>query len=342
MTCARGRMLLLSGVSTLALSIGAAEVRAADFGPLLKTPPPSEDVVTMWVQGSAFWTGGDPMRALAASSSFLGLPTAYGLTPGAGWEGAAGLDYHFAGSPWHLSADVRYGAAKAGSRSFFASSVNSFFSSAGDKFDEHESHLVADFMVGRDVGFGLGPAQVKFGVRVADLQAAMRQNYFYFYAGPGFPSCPGGRCASAFTTDWRSSFVGAGPRGAIEGSVPLGGRWAVDYEGGVAGLFGQQTLNYSSYGAYSFIYPPCPTCIPIPAQSTSHTPVFNADVSAALSYALTHHFKVSAGFWFDGYWDALRTLAPSDTYPCAGCGPMLFTNVDRLYYGPFLRLTGQF
>jgi hypothetical protein len=70
---------------------------------------------------------------------------------------------------------------------------------------------------------------------------------------------------------------------------------------------------------------------------TSNKAVFNADVSAALSYTFTPRAKLSAGMRFDGYWGALRTLNTNFTGSTIG-----LHNEDRFFWGPFLRLTGAF
>ena len=61
------------------------------------------------------------------------------------------------------------------------------------------------------------------------------------------------------------------------------------------------------------------------------TAVFNADASLALSY-LFGSTALSAGFRFDGYWSALKTSDPSGG----------LSNVNRFYYGPFVRLSEHF
>src|SRR5438067_7570935 len=65
-TGSRVRALLFAGVSTLALTVGATELRAADMSPaprpVLKAPPPAvAPVLTMWIEGVAMFTGGSNM-----------------------------------------------------------------------------------------------------------------------------------------------------------------------------------------------------------------------------------------------------------------------------------------
>ena len=61
-------------------------------------------------------------------------------------------------------------------------------------------------------------------------------------------------------------------------------------------------------------------------------PVLNADFSLALGDPITPASHVSVGFRFDGYWDAIKTVNSAGA----------LANQDRLYYGPFLRLSTNF
>ena len=141
-----------------------------------------------------------------------------------------------------------------------------------------------------------------------------------------------GTAAAAISLDERSQFLGVGPRAAIDGTMPLGGPWGIDYMGGVAVLFGEHRLNTTAQVVSSGSFFGPTGIFSVNNTSTSNNPVFNADASAALSYSFTQHVKLSAGFRFDGYWKALRTFD-------ANGNPV---DVDRFYYGPFLRLTGKF
>jgi len=348
------RTTLFAGVSTLALTVGAAELRAADVPPpapraVLKAPPPvvQPGVLTLWIEGGAFWTGGSDVRLGIPDvvSNVAGLGGFGIFRPRAGLEAAVGADWRFAASPWHVSFDVRYGQAKSRGQNF----AKNFTTHTGDNASsiavavqgqarQHESHLVADFMVGRDIGVGgiLALSQVKFGVRVADLESRLHADLQAFAkCTDGGVSCGLGNnstAAAAVSLDERSRFLGVGPRGAIEGAVPLGGPWAVDYMGGIAVLFGEQKLKISGAGVSSSSFFGTTGTFTFATQSTSNKAVFNADASAALSYWFTPHAKISAGFRFDGYWKALRTFDANGN----------IVNVDRFYYGPFVRLTGQF
>src|ERR1700720_1617389 len=109
---------------------------AADLPVAYRARPPEEPGrFTVWVEGGAIWTGGDPVsrsfeltdfttnfggglqvvtRPLASAapqslSSGNSIPGIFDLTPKIGWEAATGFDYKFAGSPWHVSGQFRYG-----------------------------------------------------------------------------------------------------------------------------------------------------------------------------------------------------------------------------------------
>jgi major outer membrane protein len=325
------RALLYAGVSTLALVVASSEVGAAD-APVLKAPPPAGRL-TMFIEGAAFGTAGKPVwTEVPPPGGPFDESTAMRLR--VGWEAAAGLDYQWWGSPWHVSAALRYGQARSRNKNFFQGrtcTTPGVCTSAAGTVKHREDHLVADFMVGRDVGLGVGGnGQVKFGVRIAKLTATTNG------AGAWFCSYNGSNCnnasgnvASGVTFQQRSKFVGLGPRAALEASAPLGGGWAIDYGVGVAVLFGHRTLNLtgsgvdnSAGGLFTFA-----------SQFTNRASVLNLDASAGLAYWFTPAFKVTAGYRLDAYWNALTTFDRTAENT---------VNVDRIFHGPFVRATGQF
>ena len=190
-----------------------------------------------------------------------------------------------------------------------------FEESGGSTRARHkEWHWSADFMVGRDIGLGGQPGQVKIGVRIADLRAATK------VVSSAFESFGSLTFSSAFTQ--RSRFFGVGPRAAIEGSVLLQGPWSIDYGAGVAVLYGNRKLDVNgTFGGG-----------PFNDTSSSSSWVPNVDASIALSYLVTPQFKVSVGYQLDAYWNVLRTFNSSGN----------FTHIDRYFHGAFLRGTGRF
>ena len=301
---------MLTGASAVALSVAASSGQAATPD----TPP----TWTIWGEGAAFWTGG---------SSF-NIPNIFGpgytsFKPPVGIEGAFSFDYRWAGRPWHFIFDFRYGKTRsrsASSSSFQSSVVNptgSLFvtqtSSTSSNATEREYHLVSDFMIGRDLGVGSDRPEFEFGIRIADLYAAVHATVFAkrtFYSGTGTITS-----AQSSTADWTSRFFGVGPRLAIVGGIPIVGEWSFDYGAGIAALFGWHKF----YG--------------LTVDTHSSAFVFNADGWLAVSYLITPQFKLSSGMRGDYYNNALTTYN-------VGTGGL--HNIDRFYWGPFLRLTATF
>lgn len=325
---------LLTGASALALSVSGytGEALAQFQVPTGPTPP---SPWTVWVEGGTFKTGGGGMS----------VPSLPGLTapfmtvgPRGGAEGAFGFDYNWTG-PWHFVFDFLYGKSKtatnsSSSQSHFSNTFPSFgktFHSSGNSSNsqtawEREHHFVADFMIGRDFGLGNTTAQFQVGIRIADLSAtvnvsqAFNSNFFSTNGRGGSSQST----SEAATGTWKSRFFGVGPRLAVLGGIPIWGAWSVDYQAGIAGLVGNRTLDYN--------------VVVIPGASSSgdfskNAVIFNADTWGALSYAVTPHVKVSGGIRADYYANVLTTYNAT-----SGAA----TTVDRLFWGPFLRLTGKF
>ncbi len=138
---------------------------------------------------------------------------------------------------------------------------------------------------------------------------------------------------------FKSRFFGAGPRFALVDTMPLGGFWSIDFGAGAAALFGYRSLDaaITTGSTTTTTVSGTPSVTPVQPStlysSTNSTPViFNADGWAALSYAFTSNYKLSAGIRSDYYANALTT------YNVNGGT----SNISRNYWGPFLRFTGQF
>jgi hypothetical protein len=317
---------LLTSASAVALSVSGSVSYAQTAAP--GTP----QAVSVWVEGALFWTTGGSFNVPLVPG--FGPPiTAF--NPNTGIEGAAGFDYRWPGNQlWHIVGDVRYGRTKTAtghSSSFFSSLINPTSgvfvlqtSSTASSGTEKESHLVVDFMAGRDLGVGSNAPELQFGVRVADLHASAHVNESgktTFYSTAVFP--PTVTAAQTAVTTFNSRFFGAGPRLALTGNVAITGFWSFDYSGGIALLFGERMSNFylsSTFGALA-----------INTNTTAF--VFNADGWAAISYALTPNLKASAGVRGDYY------NSPLMSYDINTGGSV---NIDRLFWGPFIRLTGAF
>jgi hypothetical protein len=197
-----------------------------------------------------------------------------------------------------VSGQVRYGRTR--SRSAHFASVTGSGSVATFSATNRERHWLVDFAVGRDLGIGLGQTQVKAGVRIAELNS--RTNIAVAYSGFG-----------SYAVEFRSKFLGVGPRVGLEGTVPLGGAWSFDWLAGVAVLFGDRKLDVAGIEI-----------------SSSSSGILNIDAQAGISYLFDPSAKVTLSYRFDGYWDALRTI------DIVGGG---FVNGDRFNHGPMLRFT---
>jgi hypothetical protein len=171
------RTLLLAGVSLLAVEIASPQARAADLEPFVKAPAVIRGEFKAWVEGGAIWTGGDPVYTFYPSGGIVApnLPGFFALTPKVGWEAATGFDYRFAGTQWHVSAQFRYGEAKTSDSAAAALSLVippvSLSESQAVTASHKETHWLADFAVGRDLGIGNDAIQVKGGLRIAEITA---------------------------------------------------------------------------------------------------------------------------------------------------------------------------
>lgn len=323
----------------------------------------------LWGEGGASWSGGDPFQMPYNKIDFTGIGALVGfggggaanrlfdLTPTMGWDAAAGFDYRFAGLPWHVSGEFRYG--QAGTRASDASAgavdpallalFGGMITAAGGSqtidADYRESRWQADVAVGYDVFRGsTDTMQLKGGLRLAGLTGQTRltdrsQSYFSL----GAPQNIGGiviQDVGVDTTtlvDQRSSFLGAGPRFGIEGSVPFGDRWGFDYLADAAVLFGTQKLTSTS--TVTATYSPAVLALlaggggnTTRVQDERFATVFNVNLQAGVSYRINPNVKLSLGYRLDAYFNALNTTF----------APALPDTISRISHGPRLRVTAQF
>ena len=345
--------------------------------PVRREPLETRGQFRFWGEGGAFWSGGDSnilshdlidFRTTTLLGSGVGfggglIPGFVDLKPKAGWEGAAGFDYRFANSPWHINGQFRYGQSGKGGGTLSASGsldpaiialLNNgpppagFSSSGNESFaaSHDESHWLADLAVGRDV-IGSGPEamQVKFGVRIAELTGTTntQQNIHSLINfgqpvdifGNGFPPIDSLGLDAVTGTQIRDSYFGAGPRIGVEGSVPIAGNWAFDYLGDAAVLFGKQSQTTTSISTLSAT----PAVLGLLlggggsgsfSTAERYSTVFNADIQVGVSYWLTHHVKLSASYRFDAFVNA--TQDATGTLP----------TVNRYIHGPHLGVSGTF
>jgi hypothetical protein len=373
------RTALYAGVSVLALAVAAPEVVAADLpaAPIYTKARPQacSPIVTMFLEGGAFRSAGDKLytpgsRDIASQfgvgegfennlASLFDQVPGLGSRPRMGWEAAGGIDYQFACSPWHVSTNLRYGQARSKTKNAFygpystselptgGGNYRSTHISGSGQLGHKEDHLVADFMVGRDVGLGSGKSQLKVGVRVANLRAKTTAsgNFHFdqFTTTFSFAFHSASMIDAFGQLSQTSKFLGVGPRIALEGSVPFvqQGPWAIDYAVGAAALWGDRKLNLTASGADNGFTQCCGAGSTPSFFSHSGSASFsankngvipNVDASLALAYAVTEHFKIAVGYRIDAYWNALRTFDKNGN----------IANADRIYAGPFVRATGSF
>ncbi len=340
------KTLLMAGVSSLALAAAAPTIaKAGDF----PEPPTTKAAAAILPPQWTWWVEGG-LQGLSGGSSYVSGFNPPFSAPASqwGWNGAAAVDYRF-DAVWHISAAFRYGSNRTRRSS---SNPVAAFSIPGIIFtgtattptavnvnvpqniagttaaDRKEYNWNADFMVGRDIGLGSGNSQLKFGVRVAEIHGKTEGTVFW--------NVPVSTATTATITHRRSytqanTFLGAGPRLAVEGNVPLVDEWSIDYMAGVAGLYGsrelEQTVSITSSAGICIA-----GCISTTLSNFSNTMIFNADAMLGVSYQLTEDMKLSVNYRVDAYVDAMRVVDPTGN----------FTNTNRIYHGPNLRLTIQY
>jgi hypothetical protein len=159
------------------------------------------------------------------------------------------------------------------------------------------------------------------GVRVVDLRAKLNSNGTF--ASSGSPVSHG-----AFSTQEKSTFVGAGPRFGVQGDIPLGNQWSIDWGAGAAVLFGERTVTVTGTTTV--------------ANATDSPAIFNVDAQAGLSYWFTPNVKITASYRFDEYFRALKNVTVASTTLGVNGPVFLSSNIDRSFSGPMLRLTTKF
>ncbi len=323
------KRLLLTSVSAVAISaFQALPASAADLPPpgmTYKAPaaaaPP--DTWTWWVEGGAQGVFGPDPSVPNLTPAFTTPPSRWG------WDAAGGFDYRFAG-PWHILGDFRYGQnrSRASSsnplRAFLPTTSAATVIVAGTNTATHkEYNWDADFMVGRDIGIGTD-AQIDFGVRVAEIHGVTNGLAQWNAVTSSTP------VHEVFAYQQSSTFLGAGPRVAVQGSIPLASAWSIDYEAGAAGLASMTGLTQTVQGSGLAFF--CAAGCPVAVNSTKTTMVFNTDGTLGLSYAITPNAKLSIDYHVDAYFDALPVVSNTGNV----------TNANRIYQGPSLRLTYRY
>lgn len=339
----RVRVTLLAGVSAFAIAAMQPELALAADLPsrpamATKAPPATfRDRWTGWVEGGATRIEGDP--GVPGLTNFEVDPQRWG------WEAAVGIEYQAGGSPWIWNAQFRYGAHSNGSA--FSNPAALFFGTGtttvigSNSASRHEYHWEADFMVGRDLGLGQGHNVARFGVRVAQIRGKTTGTAQWspvpgIAFGPGVCAGTPSYCGSEVRNyEQTNEFLGVGPRVQLDGDIPIGGAWSLNYMAGAAALYGRRKANQSVN-----INTTQPTGLagttifqlsggPVNASSSNNGFAFNLDAMLGLSYAFNANTTLMISYRFDGYWNALRGYDSTGNV----------TDLDRFYHGPMLRLT---
>jgi hypothetical protein len=356
----------LASASILALVVASSDLRAQS-AQAQSTPPPAPAASTPQGQWSTWSEAG--LTGHPATDPAIGLPPLGPFTnmdPGLGWEGALGFDYRLAGceattapllvkagpvpcwlSPYHIVGQFRYGQNNGGTDPFSRTNIPltlltatptispaAVVNATGSGTLNNESHWLVDLAIGRDFGLGSGNIQGQLGVRVAEIMSTA-DGTAALQGCHGTTLVPCATPVSGNTSfQSRSQFLGVGPRLSVDGSQPLGGSWAFEYLSGVAVLFGSRSLNASqTLFATSVSIAAIPSQTSVTALSASSlVGILNLDAQAGISYWLTHNFKLTASYRFDGYFNALTIIEPNGAPG----------QQDRFYYGPMLRGTLTF
>jgi hypothetical protein len=322
------------------------EAYAADMPIVAKAAAPIEPGrMRVWAEGGANWSGGDPVDSFYVRTGLNGIvptgtPQFFPLFPKVGWEAAGGFDYRFAGSPWHVSGQLRYGQ---GSALETSSAISNLFLSAGgappvlvetlsdsERVTHKETHWLADLALGRDVlGSGVDNMQLKFGLRLAELRASTHMVNNVTQSGSGFV------IGDDAIMQQDTKFLGAGPRFGVEGAASLGRGWTLDYLGDVAVLMGTQ--RYQTSQTFENVFLPPGFLVPPPSFNASQqfAAVFNTDLQVGVSYWMSPAAKISLSYRLDAYFNALLGLDILND-------PTKLQRLDRYTHGPRLAVSAQF
>ena len=232
---------------------------------------------------------------------------AWDSRPASAFNGTMALGYRPAGSPWSI--DLKY------NRERSKTTRHNESSSTGRPYRAYEAsretHDVLDFEVGRDVGLGqrlskTAKARVKLGIRFARFSATSRFTGHYTSYGVWL---------TPYDFDRKSRFRGVGPSFGLEASFKLGNNWSLGIDGSAAALYGQQVYKTNFWGKTS---------------TRKKTLAFNFTGSVGVSYKLPDSPVIfTAGYKADSWLNAIR----------AEKSPGQEAAINRLYHGPFLRVT---
>lgn len=310
---ARSDRRLLCSVSTIALLavIGGADSAAAG--------EPGQGIWSLALQGQYDFDDTGASRSFTPSA---GIPDT-SIHPRNGLDAGGKLTYQPAGSPYSYAIGLRYGRARNVARDFadiHPTAHGTFNQAVGA--EQHLSHTMLDFEIGRDVGiglFGTGTTTVGGGLRFARFDSATRASF-----STSSKYTPGR--AGEFDLSRRTDLFG--PRLFARTTSPLPGDLgargiSLGVGAGAGLLFGRQSArNEVHLSAGS-----------TPAQfaefsRSRQVTVPTIDASAQLNWAVPRSpLTVSAGYRYDAAYQVLDGGAASGSH-----------NIDSVQHGPFLSL----
>jgi Legionella pneumophila major outer membrane protein precursor len=337
-----------------ALCVVTSSARSADFALPAPVADPSGEM-RAFISGGAFWTGGEPIPygsgsgGLFGDFAFLIDPT---VAPNVGWNAGTGFDDRFAASPWHINGQFRYGQSRgSGSGTPEAFSANELDSggnpetiSGGGSTSAslREKHWLVDFGAGYEFPFGRNTFQVNFGIRTAQLTATTNSPTTFNealsdpLAAPGDPTSISANESSS--TVQKSTFLGAGPRVGVEGSVPFG-HFSFDYAANAAYLIGTARINSETTTSFSINSLPVGTGLTLSESGITSgstygqgVAIINTDFLVGVSYWFNPAFKIMVDYRLDAY------LAPLRSFDINGN----VVSFDRYYHGPEITLAAKF
>lgn len=336
---------------------------AADLPVAYKAPPPKPAALTFWGEGGAIWTGGDPVSrdfnlfTIGSLGSLLGIggvPAHFQQDPKIGWEAAAGFDYKFANSPWHVSGQFRYGqggdvnnaAAVAGVFPFAIPArfgITSITSNEAVTDKYRETHWIADGAVGYEIASsGRSYLQLKGGLRVGEMTTKDNSTDAFGIAinfrNP-LPAPLSGNQIAINTFDNnenRANFLGAGPLVGMQGSVRFMQRWSFDYAGDMAILFG------SAHNQNVDIF--TTSAVPAFLNAFFSGGTANTNTADRFAYVLSADLQAGIGYWFTENWKLagswrIDSMINVQNTRNANNNPI---TPSRYWQGPRVTLTGLF
>jgi iron complex outermembrane receptor protein len=365
------RQTLLATVSALVLVAAVPEAALAA----------GKDRPTVWIEGGWHFesitgdadTFAPPLDASTVASGFPSLTAVeneLGRTYGA--EGSISFQPH--GSDWVFTASARYGRTRTTRRLINQKTIvgpqlkQTTFQSGGlvvvpvtptfpayatHNIKNYESHAIADFQVGKDVGIGLlgrgTDTVISFGARYAQMNASSKGNSFadpnavfeqaklpigpkYFYYVRALHH------ASAASMERSDSLHALGPSLSLKNTTGLlgtvdDGQIALDWGVNAALLFGRQKAKTSHHSTVRYFAGVSGTAIqsvhtyaPVTRTRSRMVTVPNVGGFAGLSYRFTNA-KISAGYRADFFFGAKDS------------GLETRSTADVVFHGPFATIS---